>query len=190
VPFDKPVTVYVVSDEAVLDVTTVHGVPAAGARSTRYPIIDVADTFVGAVHERATAVSPAVAVSDVGASGATKGVAVTGWMYTPVPASLVAATRKAYVEPFVRPVAVYVAPTTDVVNVDHENPPSADCCTVYAVTALPPFEVGAVQIRTTCDVPAVAVRVAGATGVVNGVADATVLRTPVATALTALTRNE
>ena len=80
-------------------------------------------------------------------------------------------------------------PVSDDVNVVHVAPPSSLRCTTYAVTELPPFELGAVQARSTLLPPAVAVRVAGASGVVNGVPVAVALAVPVPATLIALTRN-
>ena len=62
--------------------------------------------MLGAVHEMETEVSPATVASAVGALGASNGVPVTGFAATPVPAAFTAATRNAYVVPFVKLVAV------------------------------------------------------------------------------------
>ena len=150
----------------------------------------MAATFDGAVHDNVADASPAMAVTAVGATGGKNGVAATGEIDGPVPAAFTAATRNAYVVPFVRPIAEYVRPVSVDVNVVHVAPPSSLRCTTYAVTELPPFELGAVQARSTLLPPAVAVRVAGASGVVNGVPVAVALTVPVPATLIALTRNE
>ena len=56
--------------------------------------------------------------------------------------------------------------------------------------ALPPLLAGAVQLRTTCDVPAVVVTALGTPGIVYGVAVAVPLAVPAPTVFTAATRNE
>ena len=135
-----------------------------------------------------TDVSPATVESAVGALGASNGVPVTGLAAMPVPAALTAATRNAYVVPLVRPVAVYVRAVVDDVSVVHVAPPSDVTCTTYAVIALPPLLVGAVQFTTTCAVPAVVVTVVGTPGIVYGVATVVALVIPVPTVFTAETR--
>lgn len=174
--------------EAVFAVATVQVVPLFVDLSTLYPTIAVEDTFVGAVQEIETDVSPATVESAVGALGASNGVDVIGLVAIPLPARFVAATRNAYVVPLVKPVAVYVNAVVDDVSVVHVAPPSDVICTTYAVMALPPLLAGAVQERTTCLVPAVAVIDAGIPGMVYGVAVDVALAVPLPTAFTADTR--
>jgi hypothetical protein len=71
--------------------------------------------LVGAVHESATCVLPAVPVTAVGAPGTPTGVTPLDTVETlPVPTALMAATWKKYGVPFVSPAAVH-AVVVDVV---------------------------------------------------------------------------
>ena len=62
---------------------------------------------VGATHVNVTKPSPATVATEVGVPGVVAGVTKTGSVAAPAPAVFVARTRKAYVVPFVSPVAVY-----------------------------------------------------------------------------------
>ena len=63
--------------------------------------------FAGAVHARATCVSPAVGVRPVGGSGTVTGVALFDAADAElVPTTFVAVTVKVYAVPFARPVTV------------------------------------------------------------------------------------
>ena len=81
--------------DAVFATATVHVEPLLTERSILYPTIAIAATFEGAVQDRATDESPAVAVTPVGATGGKNGVAATGEIDGPVPAAFTAATRNA-----------------------------------------------------------------------------------------------
>jgi hypothetical protein len=64
--------------------------------------------LVGAVHESATCVFPAVPATPVGTPGKPTGIMpLDAVEKLPVPFVLIAATLKKYVVPFVRPVAVH-----------------------------------------------------------------------------------
>lgn len=145
----------------------------------------------GAVQLSATWAFPDVPVSPVTWSGVVAGVAAPELVeYVPVPAAFTAATRKTYDVPFVRPVTVNVVPLEPVLcSADHVLPESLEYWYLYAVTALPPFEAGAVQERIALALPRVAVRDVGVPGTVNGVtAPEFDEYAPVPMALTAATR--
>ena len=69
--------------------------------------------FAGAVHETLADRTPAVAVTDVGASGVVTGVtAADATLARELPALFVATTVKVYAVPLVRPVQFAVTPVT------------------------------------------------------------------------------
>ena len=74
-------------------------------------------------------------------------------------------------------------------EVVHVAPPSADCSIRYPLIVPPPAELGAVHVKLTFPLPAVATTERGAVAKPDGVAVAVALATPVPNALTALTRN-
>ena len=80
-----------------------------------------------------------------------------------VPTSFVAATVKEYEILLVNPVTIsgLVAPVAD-------RPPGVES-TVYWLMGWPPSEAGAVKVTVACPVPAVAVPIVGAPGIVAGI---------------------
>jgi len=92
---------------------------------TVYPVIDAPPLFAGAVHETFADRTPAVAMTDVGASGVVAGVtAADAALASELPALFVATTVKVYAVPFVKPVQLAVTPVTAHV------PPAGDDVTV------------------------------------------------------------
>jgi hypothetical protein len=115
----------------------------------------------GAVHDTLDVVSPALAATPVGAPGGPTGVTELDAVDAgPTPTLLVAVTVNVYAVPLVSPVTVH-----DVDAVVQLSPPGEDV-TVYPVTDAPPSHVGAVHDTDACAVPAVAVGVPGAAGVI------------------------
>lgn len=120
----------------------------------------------GAVHDTVACVSPATALTPVGASG-TVGLGITdvdGSDAGPVPTLFVAVTVNVYAFPSVRlTTAAEVAPPVVAVI------PSGDDVTVYMVIALPPLDGGAVHVTVACVSPGTALTAVGAPGAVAGV---------------------
>ena len=80
---------------------------------------------MGVVHDNRTCAFPAVAEIAGTCPGVVNGAAEAGELTAPMPLTLIADTRNAYVVPLTRPVAVYVVAVVAVsaISVDHEVPP-------------------------------------------------------------------
>ena len=87
--------------------------PAAGEDATTYAVIGLPPSLAGAVHETATVVSPAVAVTPVGALG-NPGVVITAdaALDAELPTRFVATTVNVYEVAFARPVHDAAVPVT------------------------------------------------------------------------------
>jgi hypothetical protein len=106
VPFVSPamVTPRPPTEPAATD----HVAPSLLDISIEYELTVDPPSDEGAVHARATEVSPAVATNDAGAPGTVRGVVTVDALGIPAPPLLIAVTRKRYEVPFVRPVAIAV----------------------------------------------------------------------------------
>jgi hypothetical protein len=126
----------------------------------------------GADHDSDTEPFPAVPDTADGAPGKVAGAAgVTAAEAAdsgPVPTALIAATVNVYAVPLVNPVTVNVVAVDPVVTGVCAVPPTY-AVTRYPVTALPPFDDGAVHDNATCVSPAVPDTAVGATGTAAGV---------------------
>jgi len=97
----------------------------------------------GAVQLMTACESPAVASTDVGASGAAAGVAVSADIVTVLaPAALLAVMVNEYVVPLDSPVNTH----GEVVHVNSVLTPPAVAVTVYPVMTPPPVSVGGVNV--------------------------------------------
>jgi hypothetical protein len=124
--------------------------------------------LAGAVHATVALVSPAVAETPDGVPGTVAGVtAADAGEYMPVPAELIAATRKTYDVPLVRPVTVCVVAVLvwNVLDAEVQCAPlSEEYCTSYPSIAAPPLSAGAVHETVDCALPRVACTPVGAPG--------------------------
>jgi hypothetical protein len=161
VPFVSPV---IVIGEPLLDAV------APVFEVTVYEVIAEPPLFTGAVNVTIACPFPATAVTPVGAPGTVTGVtefdAVDDAL---VPIAFVAVTVNVYAVPLTRPVTVIGEPLLEAVN-----PPVFEVA-VYVVIADPPLLAGAVNETVAEPLPATAVTLVGAPGVVAGVTEFEVL---------------
>jgi hypothetical protein len=131
-----------------------------------YVVMAEPPLLTGAENVTEACALPAVAAPIVGAPGTVAGVTLFDAADAgPVPTPFVAMTVKVYAVPFVRPSTVMEVHGAAHVPV---KPPGEDIA-VYDVIAEPPLLAGAVKATLACALPAVAVPMVGAPGIVAGV---------------------
>ena len=145
----------------------------------------------GGVHDTVAVVSPATAITSVGAPGAlvSIGGAVGTTMFVgaeggPVPMALVAATVKVCAMSLVRPVTVH-----DTSTAVAQVAPPGDAVTVYVVMVDPPSAAGGVHVTVAAVLPAMASAPVGASGAVATTGADAADAAPVPTPLVAVTVN-
>jgi hypothetical protein len=195
-PFVSPSITSDVDGEPVVAVVQ-PPVPVADV-STTYETTGIPPVFAGASHEKDNRPLPVEMEILVGAVASVAGVTTDIALGKPLPTEFEAMTRKMYVVPLERPVAMNDVAIV-VVTVVQEVPPFVERSTMYPVIESPPSLAGVTHATVVWPDSTVVVTDAGASGSVGVVGDtcgrngvmglAIVAQAPRPTAVTAATRN-